>query len=66
MNEYTPQQYQHYYYLGSHSFRDLPPCTITVVLFFGSIIFTSVSMAVKSLLVGDISGKKGKDFCFLL
>lgn len=42
---------------GSHFFENLQPCTVTVILFFGSIIFTSVSMATKAWLSGDVRGE---------
>lgn len=36
----------------------LPLCTVTAIVFFGSIVFTTVSMATKSWLHGDIRGKQ--------
>ena len=44
------------------SFDSLPPCTVTAIIFFGSIIFTSVSMATKAWLSGDMRGKRRIDF----
>ena len=38
--------------------RTLPLCTVTAIVFFGSIVFTTVSMATKSWLHGDIRGKQ--------
>ena len=38
-------------------FADLPPSTVTAIIFFGSIIFASVSMATKSFLSSDVRGE---------
>ena len=45
---------------GPGAFEDLPPSTVSCILFFGSIIFTVVSMATKAFLSEDTRGMSGE------
>ncbi len=43
--------------VGLQTFETLPLCTVTAIVFFGSIIFVTASMATKCWLHGDFRGK---------